>query len=816
MPAVRNPNGQADIIDIRGDAVEFDLKADVETMIAGDPGARKLPTMLLYNEKGLQLFEEITYLDEYYLTNKEIKVLETYANDMAAQIPSGAMVVELGSGNLRKVNLLLQAFEKAGKKIDYYALDLSLDELERTIAQLPDFRHVTCHGLWGTYDDGQVWLEGKRDRVKCILHLGSSIGNFDRKGAAEFLAGFGRVMSGADMIYIGVDTCMEPDKVYHAYNDSQGVTHQFILNGLTHANTLFPTPVFDPADWRVIGEYVYDQDGGRHQAFLAPVRDVTVLGQKIKAFERVKIEESYKYSVPGTRNLWQNSGLKQVNAWRHDDYGIYHLTKQSKFAFPLHPTLYASQPLPTLVDWASLWATWDVVTRQMLPQPSLSEKPIKLRNACIFYLGHIPTFLDIQLAKTTGEKNTEPRSFVDIFERGIDPDVDNPEKCHDHSEVPTEWPALDQILEYQSKVRSRVQKLYEGDMPRSVGRAVWLGFEHEVMHLETLLYMMLQSSKTLPPPGVDRPDFAKLADIARENKVADEWHDIPAQTVHVGLDDPEDGTDQSKHFGWDNEKPARDIGVHAFQAKGRAITNEEYATYLVETNTQSIPASWTKSPSHTNGHAAHSSPLQTFINAHAVLTVFGPVPLQHALDWPVMASYDELAPCAAYMGGHIPTFEEAKSLYAHVERSRSLLSSTLTARVPAVNGHLSNDGVEETPPTPPLFVDLGGANVGFQNWHPTGVTHTAALQGQAGMGGVWEWTSSALAPHPGFESMALYPGYTADFFDGKHNVVLGGSWATHPRIAGRRSFVNWYQRKYPYAWVGARVVRDMPPASEGA
>ncbi|KAJ3481322.1 hypothetical protein NLG97_g7848 [Lecanicillium saksenae] len=60
----------------------------------------------------------------------------------------------------------------------------------------------------------------------------------------------------------------------------------------------------------------------------------------------------------------------------------------------------------------------------------------------------------------------------------------------------------------------------------------------------------------------------------------------------------------------------------------------------------------------------------------------------------------------------------------------------------------------------------------------------------------------------GFEPMELYPAYTADFFDGKHNVVLGGSWATHPRIAGRRSFVNWYQRNYPYAWAGARLVRD--------
>lgn len=137
--------------------------------------------------------------------------------------------------------------------------------------------------------------------------------------------------------------------------------------------------------------------------------------------------------------------------------------------------------------------------------------------------------------------------------------------------------------------------------------------------------------------------------------------------------------------------------------------------------------------------------------------------------------------------------------------------------------HLVNDGVEETPPSlspvddsssaqEQLFVDLAraGANVGFKRWHPVPVTHLGGrLAGQAGMGGAWEWTSSPLRRHEGFAPMALYPAYTADFFDGKHNVVLGGSWATHPRIAGRRSFVNWYQRNYPYAWVGARVVRDV-------
>lgn len=105
---------------------------------------------------------------------------------------------------------------------------------------------------------------------------------------------------------------------------------------------------------------------------------------------------------------------------------------------------------------------------------------------------------------------------------------------------------------------------------------------------------------------------------------------------------------------------------------------------------------------------------------------------------------------------------------------------------------------------------MSGTNTGFSHWHPQPVTALGgSLAGQAGMGGVWEWTSSPLERHEGFEPMALYPAYTADFFDGKHNVVLGGSWATHPRVAGRKSFVNWYQRNYPYAWVGARVVRDI-------
>lgn len=80
--------------------------------------------------------------------------------------------------NLRKICLLLQEFEKAKKPIQYFALDLSLKELERTLAQVPDFKYVSCHGLLGTYDDGREWLKhpSLTSRSKCIIHLGSSIG----------------------------------------------------------------------------------------------------------------------------------------------------------------------------------------------------------------------------------------------------------------------------------------------------------------------------------------------------------------------------------------------------------------------------------------------------------------------------------------------------------------------------------------------------------------------------------------------------------------------------------------------------------------
>ena len=353
----------------------------------------------------------------------------------------------------------------------------------------------------------------------------------------------------------------------------------------------------------------------------------------------------------------------------------------------------------------------------MIPHNELYEKPIKLRNACIFYLGHIPTFFDMKLTEATNTPPTEPKYFYKIFERGIDPDVDNPEKVHAHSEVPSTWPPLEEILAYQKDVRERVRKLYSNGQAFNnswTGRALWLGFEHEVMHMETLLYMLLQSDKTLPPEGTVKPDFEQLAAQTKRDAVNNDWFDIPVQTIQLGLHDEDDAGGPVRYFGWDVEKPPYQTEVKAFKAKGRPITNEEYAKYLHATGKTNLPASWmvtTKLSNGVNGVNGHhngtnghhngangdqngingyhmdgDNGLHNFLEGKAIRTVYGIVPLKYTLDWPVAASYDELLGCAKYMGGRIPTLEETRSIYVHVEELKKRdPSKALGSKIPAVN-----------------------------------------------------------------------------------------------------------------------------------
>lgn len=496
------------------------------------------------------------------------------------------------------------------------------------------------------------------------------------------------------------------------------------------------------------------------------------------------------------------------------------MLEQSKYAISRDPKRFAATAVPTIQDWEQLWACWDLATRELLPEQEMLSKPIKLRNCCLFYLGHIPTFLDMHLTRVTNGRPTEPSHYPKIFERGIDPDVDNPEQCHAHSEIPEEWPPLQEILKFQEDVRHRVRALYSEEAMKSnpkLSRILPFAFEHEAMHLETFLYILLQSDHVKPPPGSIAPDFESLAANAKNNAGPGHWVNIPASTITIGRDDSHDNYTPGHFFSWDVEYPSRKVNVHRFEAQSRPLTNSDYAEYAVAKSVKGIPASWStaKRPdsgfsegNDANGHTPVSANVNSYIKDKTVRTVYGPVPLRLALDWPVSASYNELAGCAEYFNGRIPTFDEAQSIYHHAEQQR-LKEFVSAETIPAVNGQLSSNGVHQTPPsvasqaagsgeTPEqvtakeraeIYADLTGLNVGFNTFHPVPVTRQDSEEGLrlAGMGGVFEWTSSSLAKQEGFVPMDVYPVYSADFFDDKHNIILGGSWATHPRLAGRKT-----------------------------
>lgn len=187
------------------------------------------------------------------------------------------------------------------------------------------FRHVKCHGLFGTYADGLEWLGQPefRDRPCCIMSMGASIGNFNRMEAAQFLKEYARILQPNDMMLIGLDACQNEERVFHAYNDRDGITHEFIRNGLLHANKLLGREVFRKHDWEIVGEYNCTLQC--HQAFYKATRDVLVEDVKIRAGEKIRVEESYKYSAAQSRELWEVAGLKPEDSFGNqtDDYREY-------------------------------------------------------------------------------------------------------------------------------------------------------------------------------------------------------------------------------------------------------------------------------------------------------------------------------------------------------------------------------------------------------------------------------------------------------------------------------------------------------------
>ena len=158
------------------------------------------------------------------------------------------------------------------------------------------------------------------------------------------------------------------------------------------------------------------------------------------------------------------------------------------------------------------------------------------------------------------------------------------------------------------------------------------------------------------------------------------------------------------------------------------------------------------------------------------------------LDWPVYVSHAEAEAYARWTGRRLPT---------EAEYHRAAFGTP--------GGQEQSYPWGETPPGPEH------GNFDFARFEPVPVGSFAAGESAWGVhdlvGNGWEWTSTVFGPFAGFEPMASYPEYSADFFDGQHYVMKGASTATATELI-RRSFRNWFRPNYPYVYATFRTVKS--------
>jgi dimethylhistidine N-methyltransferase len=316
---------EREIIAKRG--VDKVTRAFAEAVFTGLSASYKhLPCQYFYDARGSALFEEITELDEYYLTRTETAILKAHATDMAAPLGPGAALIEFGSGSSRKTELLLGAMDQPGV---YVPVDVSPSALNgaghRLAKRFPGLNVLPERADFTAMKKLPAAVTGRR---KVGFFPGSTIGNFDPRGATELLAHFASVLGPGACLIVGVDLDKDPQRLLAAYNDAKGVTARFNLNLLERINRELAGR-FDIAGFKHIA--IYNQDATRVEMHIVSLRDQTVdvLGQPFEfvSGESIHTENSCKYSVEGFRALARKAGWQPARVWQDaaGDFSVHEL-----------------------------------------------------------------------------------------------------------------------------------------------------------------------------------------------------------------------------------------------------------------------------------------------------------------------------------------------------------------------------------------------------------------------------------------------------------------------------------------------------------
>jgi dimethylhistidine N-methyltransferase len=288
-----------------------DIRAEVLAGLALPQ--KRTPPKLFYDRRGSELFDAITRLPEYYPTRTEIGILQRHGEDMAKLVGRDAALIELGSGNSVKIQVLLQALAPRV----YVPVDISRDHLLASAERLAArFEGIRVQAVCADYSAPFELPERLDGAGRAVFFPGSSIGNFEPSDAESFLARIGEMLGPCGRLLIGVDLPKDEAVLHAAYNDAQGVTAEFNLNLLRRINREL-AGTFDLDTFR--HRAFFNRSESRIEMHLLSTRDqeVAVAGERFRfgEGESIHTESSYKYDIVDFHALAWRAGFEPERVW---------------------------------------------------------------------------------------------------------------------------------------------------------------------------------------------------------------------------------------------------------------------------------------------------------------------------------------------------------------------------------------------------------------------------------------------------------------------------------------------------------------------
>ena len=222
-------------VDVRlpDDWAEGAMRDDITRAFSSHPLV--LPPKWLYDDRGSELFDQITRLDAYYPTEAERAILAARADEIAATTGADT-VVELGSGTSDKTRTLLDAFHRAGQLRRFAPVDVSRATLEAAAGDLARrYPGIEINALVGDFTRHLVHLPSGQRRL--VAFLGGTVGNFYVEERAAFLGALADSLDPGEWLLLGVDLVKPIERILDAYDDPEGVTAEFVKNVLAVLNT---------------------------------------------------------------------------------------------------------------------------------------------------------------------------------------------------------------------------------------------------------------------------------------------------------------------------------------------------------------------------------------------------------------------------------------------------------------------------------------------------------------------------------------------------------------------------------------------------